>query len=217
MVIPDLPEDILHKIIQIVGEADACNLGSFIRACKVSNRLVFTEYVLRTCNVFWLFCKHDREGITSGGKARSFFEKCFLEDNPQALYLESLNLVIREGDFGGGIDLLEANAPDHAHSTLAAALLSVCVGEGDKASQLFQLFSKNHGSLLEDKARHIGDEVKRDIALFKPSFLGTYKEKFIFPDDEITKLPECAYPHLYVRGCNVCYMFQCAIKVCEML
>ncbi|CAA7035309.1 unnamed protein product [Microthlaspi erraticum] len=155
MEIPYLPDEILYTIFKAVGECDAKNLGSLLRAGKRALRLVYKEDLLRTCNIQSLYMEN-HEDILEGGKARCFFDKCLRSANPVANYVEALNRIIHLRDMDGGIELLESNGFNHPKSTLAAALCCACSGDDCSASKLFKVFISSHGHLHEEGAITIG-------------------------------------------------------------
>lgn len=218
MVNPELPDDILLRLVEMVAEDDYGHLGLFIRAGKRSHRLVFQSSVLRRCNLnpmIW----NDYRDLLVGGRGRIFWEKCLQHHNPQAVYVEALRIAIFEEELYPAIYLLQSIVPSHPQATLASAIFCVCLGETDQASQIFQEFIANHGLLHEANARIIGDTLKADIAWLDPPYGGSHAYSFLYPDDDFIEKLECVsgdcwYPGYY---CMMCYMYWCATSVCHML
>ncbi|CAA7025157.1 unnamed protein product [Microthlaspi erraticum] len=135
----------------------------------------------------------------------------------KSVYFEGLRLAIHSVDIKLGIEMLVRNDKGHGKSTLAAAFFAICSGDREQASVLFKSFSANHGGLVSEKARFLGNEVKWDIVMLNPPGLDTYMETFSYPDDDVVYLPECVDDHVFPHLCHLCYMYSCALEVCGML
>ncbi|KAG5410211.1 hypothetical protein IGI04_006530 [Brassica rapa subsp. trilocularis] len=140
--IPNLPDDILTQILEIIGADGSWRLGPFLRAGKRSYDLVHQPQILCNCSVFSM-CR-DPNDIFIGGRCRGFFEKCLNVGNIDAVYFESLCLASRHRDLEAAVALLEKNVPNDDESTLAYGVLNMCLGDLVKASEAFQQFIQHH-------------------------------------------------------------------------
>ncbi|KAF8052612.1 hypothetical protein N665_1537s0005 [Sinapis alba] len=90
MAMPDPPDDILTKILGIIGSESWWRLGPFLS---------------------------DPIDIFYGGRCRELFQKCLNAGNVDAVYFESLLLATRHGDLAAVVALLETNVPTNDQST----------------------------------------------------------------------------------------------------
>ncbi|CAA7021863.1 unnamed protein product [Microthlaspi erraticum] len=215
---PDLPDDILRRIIETVAADDYARLGGFIRAGKGTNEMVFSKKVLSTVNVFPMFWKNYRD-FEPRGRCRIFWEKSLAQLNLEVVYFERLRIAIHDGEVYGATYLLEAIIPSDPRATLAAAMLCVCLGETAQASQLFREFTSHYAPLHSEYARLIGDAVKEDIFWFNPPYGSSLEYSFLYPDDEFVQKPECVSEDCGYgeRYCNMCYIHWCSKLICGML
>ncbi|CAF1862630.1 unnamed protein product [Brassica napus] len=123
--IPNLPEEILCKIIEMVGADSFYYLGGILRVGKHGYALVHEPSVLRKCNVqpmvTFATCQ-----ICTGGQFREFFIKCVTAGNTNAIYYEGLYAALIVGP-EKCIRILQPNVPNHELSTLAVGIFSTCV------------------------------------------------------------------------------------------
>ncbi|CAA7040453.1 unnamed protein product [Microthlaspi erraticum] len=89
-------------------------------------------------------------------------------------------------------------------------------GEPKKASEIFQMFIKLSGVSLEDpEAQQYGDEIVRNIFRCEPHIYPRIEpESISYPDDDVMKLPSCAFEHVFQHECSKCYMYRLAFCLC---
>ncbi|CAN6920423.1 unnamed protein product [Brassica oleracea] len=193
--IPNLPEEILCKIIEMVGADSFYYLGGILRAGKRGYALVHEPSVLRKCNVqpmvTFATCQ-----ICTGGQFRVFFIKCVTAGNTNAIYYEGLYAAQIVGP-EKCIRILQPNVPNHDLSTLAVDIFNVCIGNDKEASKLFQQFEANHYDLRSDAIVGLGADLEWRLISFGAPYMNRYDASFKFPDDEVIKSPSCLYGHDY--------------------
>ncbi|CAN6841875.1 unnamed protein product [Brassica oleracea] len=193
--IPNLPEEILCKIIEMVGADSFYYLGGILRVGKHGYALVHEPSVLRKCNVqpmvTFATCQ-----ICTGGQFREFFIKCVTAGNTNAIYYEGLYAALIVGP-EKCIRILQPNVPNHELSTLAVGIFNVCIGNDKEASKLFQQFEANHYDLRSDAIVGLGADLEWRLISFGAPYMNRYGASFKFPDDEVIKSPSCLYGHDY--------------------
>nr|VDD31993.1 unnamed protein product [Brassica oleracea] len=193
--IPNLPEEILCKIIEMVGADSFYYLGGILRAGKRGYALVHEPSVLRKCNVqpmvTFATCQ-----ICTGGQFREFFIKCVTAGNTNAIYYEGLYAALIVGP-EKCIRILQPNVPNHDLSTLAVGIFNVCIGNDKEASKLFQQFEANHYDLRSDAIVGLGADLEWRLISFGAPYMNIYGASFKFLDDEVIKSPSCLYGYDY--------------------
>ncbi|CAN7065633.1 unnamed protein product [Brassica rapa subsp. trilocularis] len=191
----NLPEEILCKIIEMVGADSFYYLGGILRAGKRGYALVHEPSVLRKCNVqpmvTFATCQ-----ICTGGQFQEFFIRCVTAGNTNAIYYEGLYAALMVGP-EKCIRLLQPNVPNHDLSTLAVGIFNVCIGNDKEASKLFQQFAANHYDLRSDAIVGLGADLEWRLISFGAPYMNRYGASFKFPDDEVIKSPSCLYGHDY--------------------
>ncbi|KAL0772684.1 hypothetical protein Bca101_037835 [Brassica carinata] len=209
--IPNLPEEILCKIIEMVGADSFYYLGGILRAGKRGYALVHEPSVLRKCNVqpmvTFATCQ-----ICTGGQFREFFIKCVTAGNTNAIYYEGLYAALIVGP-EKCIRILQPNVPNHDLSTLAVGIFNVCIGNDKEASKLFQQFEANHYDLRSDAIVGLGADLEWRLISFGAPYMNRYGASFKFPDDEVIKSPSCLYGH----DCTVDFEVFVYLKYSSML
>nr|VDD09675.1 unnamed protein product [Brassica oleracea] len=192
--IPNLPEEILCKIIEMVGADSFYYLGGILRAGKRGYALVHEPSVLRKCNVqpmvTFATCQ-----ICTGGQFREFFIKCVTAGNTNAIYYEGVYAALIVGP-EKCIRILQPNVPNHDLSTLAMAF-STCVLAMTRKPKLFQQFEANHYDLRFGSIVGLGADLEWRLISFGMPYMNRYGASFKFPDDEVIKSPSCLYGHDY--------------------
>ncbi|CAN7110213.1 unnamed protein product [Brassica rapa subsp. narinosa] len=208
--ISNLPEEILCKIIEMVGADSFYYLGGILRAGKRGYALVHEPSVLRKCNVqpmvTFATCQ-----ICTGGQFREFFIKCVTAGNTNAIYYEGLYAALMVGP-EKCIRILQPNVPNHDLSTLAVGIFNVCIGNDKEASKLFQQFAANHYDLRSDAIVGLGADLEWRLISFGAPYMNRYGASFKFLDDEVIRSPSCLYGHDYTVDFEgslfrQCYMF----------
>ncbi|CAN6823618.1 unnamed protein product, partial [Brassica oleracea] len=193
--IPNILEEILCKIIEMVGADSFYYLGGILRAGKRGYALVHEPSVLRKCNVqpmvTFAACQ-----ICTGGQFREFFIKCVTAGNTNAIYYEGLYAALIVGP-EKCIRILQPNVSNHDLSTLAVGIFNVCIGNDKEASKLFQQFEANHYDLRSDAIVGLGADLEWQLISFGAPYMNRYGASFKFPDDEVIKSPSCLYDHDY--------------------
>ncbi|CAN7057943.1 unnamed protein product [Brassica oleracea var. botrytis] len=193
--IPNLPEEILCKIIEMVGADSFYYLGGILRAGKRGYALVHEPSVLRKCNVqpmvTFATCQ-----ICTGSQFREFFIKCVTAGNTNAIYYEGLYAALIVGP-EKCIRILQPNVPNHDLSTLAVGIFNVCIGNDKEASKLFPQFEANHYDLRSDAIVGLGADLEWRLISFGAPYMNRYGASFKFLDDEVIKSPSCLYGHDY--------------------
>ncbi|KAL0823876.1 hypothetical protein Bca101_047553 [Brassica carinata] len=215
--IPNLPEEILCKIIEMVGADSLYYLGGILRAGKRGYALVHEPSVLRKCNVqpmvTFTTCQ-----ICTGGQFREFFIKCVTAGNTNAIYYEGLYAAMIVGP-EKCIRILQPNVPNHDLSTLAVGIFNVCIGNDKEASKLFQQFEANHYDLRSDAIVGLGADLEWRLISFGAPYMNRYGASFKFPDDEVIKSPSCLYGHDYTvdfEGSYLKYSYTLSIRQCYL-
>ncbi|CAN6906953.1 unnamed protein product, partial [Brassica oleracea] len=109
--IPDLPDELLSKIIEHLREESAWYLGALMRTGKRGYELVHQPSILKRCKVT-LIVDETPSGIRKFGHFRNFFLKCVEVGNIEAIYYEALHLSTTLG-VEEAIKVLEPNVPTH--------------------------------------------------------------------------------------------------------
>ncbi|CAN6929996.1 unnamed protein product [Brassica oleracea var. botrytis] len=204
--IPNLPEEILCKIIEMVGADSFYYLGGILRAGKRGYALVHEPSVCQIC---------------TGGQFREFFIKCVTAGNTNAIYYEGLYAAQIVGP-EKCIRILQPNVPNHDLSTLAVDIFNVCIGNDKEASKLFQQFEANHYDLRSDAIVGLGADLEWRLISFGAPYMNRYGASFKFPDDEVIKSPSCLYGHdytvdfevfVYLKYSSMLYVFSRRPKV----
>ncbi|CAN7111265.1 unnamed protein product [Brassica rapa subsp. narinosa] len=216
--IPNLPEEILCKIIEMVGADSFYYLGGILRAGKRGYALVHEPSVLRKCNVqpmvTFATCQ-----ICTGGQFREFLIKCVTAGNTNAIYYEGLYAALMVGP-EKCIRILQPNVPNHDLSTLAVGIFNVCIGNDKEASKLFQQFAANHYDLRSDAIVGLGADLEWRLISFGAPYMNRYGASFKFPDDEVIKSPSCLYGHDYTVDFEVFvdlkYSYTLSIRQCYL-
>ncbi|KAL0787901.1 hypothetical protein Bca101_004147 [Brassica carinata] len=193
--ISNLPEEILCKIIEMVGADSFYYLGGILRAGKRGYALVHEPSVLRKCNVQSMVTFATCQ-ICTGGQFREFFIKCVIAGNTNAIYYEGLYAALIVGP-EKCIRILQPNVPNHDLSTLAVGIFNVCIGNDKEASKLFQQFEANHYDLRSDAIVGLEADLEWRLISFGTPYMNRYGASFKFPDDEVIKSPSCLYGHDY--------------------
>ncbi|WZZ77910.1 hypothetical protein YC2023_098482 [Brassica napus] len=217
--IPNLPEEILCKIIEMVGADSFYYLGGIFRAEKRGYALVHEPSVLRKCNVqpmvTFATCQ-----ICTGGQFREFFIKCVTAGNTNAIYYEGLYAILIVGP-EKCIRILQPNVPNHDLSNLAVVIFNVCIGNDKEASKLFQQFEANHYDLRSDAIVGLGADLEWRLISFGAPYMNRYGASFKFPDDEVIKSPSCLYGHDYTvdfeGSCKNCRLFWICCNISHIL
>ncbi|KAL0707172.1 hypothetical protein Bca4012_073598 [Brassica carinata] len=193
--ISNLPEEILCKIIEMVGADSFYYLGGILRAGKRGYALVHEPSVLRKCNVqpmvTFATCQ-----ICTSGQFQEFFIKCVTAGNTNAIYYEGLYAALIVGP-EKCITILQPNVPNHDLSTLAVGIFNVCIGNDKEAKNCFQRFEANHYDLRSDAIVGLGADLEWRLISFGAPYMNRYGASFKFPDDEVIKSPSCLYGHDY--------------------
>jgi len=111
---PDIPDDILAKIVKLVADDRWWLLGPILKAGRRGRDLVYRDDVLKDACIYSLcsdpsdlFTFRNREtGIVMQGRYRPFFERCLKAGNKIVIYYEGLRVVAEGCDLKGGIELL---------------------------------------------------------------------------------------------------------------
>ncbi|CAF2076115.1 unnamed protein product [Brassica napus] len=214
--IPNLPEEILCKIIEMVGADSFYYLGGILRAGKRGYALVHEPSVLRKCNVqpmvTFATCQ-----ICIGGQFREFFIKCVTAGNTNAIYYEGLYAALIVGP-EKCIRILQPNVLNHDLSTLAVGIFNVCIGNDKEASKLFQQFAANHYDLRSDAIVGLGADLEWRLISFGAPYMNRYGASFKFPYDEVIKSPSCLYGHDYTVDFEGSYLkYSLYLKYSSML
>nr|VDD38057.1 unnamed protein product [Brassica oleracea] len=211
--IPNLSEEIVCKIIEMVGADSFYYLGGILRTGKRGYALVHEPSVLRKCNVqpmvTFATCQ-----ICIGGQFREFFIKCVTAGNTNAIYDEGLYTALIVGP-EKCIRILQPNVPNHDLSTLAVGIF-VCIGNDKEASKLFEQFKANHYDLRSDAIVGLGADLEWRLISFGAPYMNIYGASFKFPDDEVIKSPSCLYWHDYVDFevfVNVIFFLTLSIRI----
>ncbi|CAN6907081.1 unnamed protein product [Brassica oleracea] len=172
-VLPNLPQEIVCKIIELVGEESFYNLGPFLRAGKLGYALAHEPSVLKKCDVSEMEDGFVTCQIRQGCQFRKFHLKCVSAGNRKAIYYEGLLTAPSIG--------LEETV----------AIFNVCLGNDKEASKVFQLFAAYHHDLRSDDTCEMGESIENQLKAFGAEDLNCnkYGESFKFPDDGVIKTP----------------------------
>ncbi|KAG2314304.1 hypothetical protein Bca52824_017426 [Brassica carinata] len=147
-VLPNLPDKIMCKIIELVGEDSFYYLGGFLRAGKRGYALAHEPSVLKMCDVTPMVSFATCQ-IGNGGQFREFLPKCVNAGNTNAIYYEGLHAATIIG-VEESIKISEPNVPMHRLSTLDVGIFNVCLGKDKEASKVIQQFAAYHADLRSD-------------------------------------------------------------------
>lgn len=230
MTTPNLPDELLAKIIGLVARKCWWYMRPILKAGKRGRDIVYRHDVLKGANIYSLCSDPDdihlagrnQKDVNAIGRHRCFFERCLEARNPTAFYYEGLRLATQEDDIDGAIKMLQRNVPEDADATLAAALLCICNGYVDMAAIYLQLFAKNHYPLDSDEVRDMGDELLSLLRKYEPPHNNTYRGSFEYPECRGINCPPCALDCYMKTGpfknvCNTCYLWWCARRISQML
>ncbi|CAN6801696.1 unnamed protein product, partial [Brassica oleracea] len=142
-VLPNLPDEIICKIIELVGEESFYYLGDFLQAGKRGYALVHEPSVLKMCDVNLMVSN-------IGGQLREFFLKYVNAANTRAIGYAGLLHAATIIGLEESIKNLEPNVPRHGLSTLVVVIFNVCICRDKEASQVFQLLAAHHADLRSD-------------------------------------------------------------------
>ncbi|KAL0886313.1 hypothetical protein Bca101_010296 [Brassica carinata] len=219
LVLPNIPDEIICKIIALARDESFWHVASFMRAEKRGYGLVHDPLVLKTCNISPMLNFVNIE-IGIYGKFRDFFLKCVNAGNINAVYLEGLHLASVLG-LANAIHALQQNIPTHRTSTISVGIFDVCHGNDIEASKVFQEFGANHKGFMSEAIFDMADELEWRLTVFGAPNLNTYGPTFKFPDDEVIKPPQCHYghdgTHDFEGSCKYCRLFWICCNVCHML
>ena len=154
-VLPNLPDEIICKIIALLGEETFYYLGDFLRSEKRGYALVHEPSVLKMCDIT-LMVHYVTSQICKGGQFQAFFLKCVNAGNPTAICYDGLHAATRIG-LGESIKILKPNVPTHG---LSCAIFNVCLGRDKEASQVFHLFAAQHADLHSESVLDMGESIK---------------------------------------------------------
>ncbi|CAN7047051.1 unnamed protein product, partial [Brassica oleracea var. botrytis] len=174
-VLPNLPQEIVCKIIELVGEESFYNLGPFLRAGKRGYALAHEPSVLKKFDVSEMEDGFVTCQIRQGCQFREIHLKCVSAGNRKAIYYEGLLTT-------PSIGLKET-----------VAIFNVCLGNDKEASKVFQLFAAYHHDLRSDDTCEMGESIENQLKAFGAEDLNCnkYGESFKFPDDGVIKTPRC--------------------------
>ncbi|CAG7884182.1 unnamed protein product [Brassica rapa] len=221
-VLPNLLQEIVCKIIELVGEESFYNLGRFLRAGKRGYALAHEPSVLKKCDVSEMEDGFVTCQIRQGCQFREFHLKCVSAGNRKAIYFEGL-LTAPSIGLEKSIKILEPNVLMHEFSTLAVAIFNVCLGNDKEASKVFQLFAAYHHDLRSDDTCEMGESIENQLKAFGAEDLNCnkYGESFKFPDDGVIKTPRCVYGHDYADNlegdCKNCRLFWICVNIANIL
>ncbi|CAN7030589.1 unnamed protein product, partial [Brassica rapa subsp. trilocularis] len=172
-VLPNLPQEIVCKIIELVGEESFYNIGPFLRAEKRGYALAHEPSVLKKCDVSEMEDGFVTCQIRQGCQFREFHLKCVSAGNRKAIYYEGL-----------------FTAPSIGFEE-TVAIFNVCLGNDKEASKVFQLFAAYHHDLRSDDTCEMGESIENQLKAFGAEDLNCnkYGEFFKFPDDGVIKTP----------------------------
>ncbi|CAN6846109.1 unnamed protein product [Brassica oleracea] len=220
--LPNLPDEIIIKILQLIGEQSFYYQGDFLRAGKRGYALVHEPSILNIYDVTEMvsFCSSQ---ISNRGRFRVFFRKCLNAGNTRAICYDGLQAATILG-LEESIKILEPNVPKHPLSTFAQAIFKVCLARDKEASQVFQLFAAHHADLRSEEVLDLGRSMQYLMPHFYAPWLNTYGETFLFPDDDVIMKTECLDGdncRIYYVGldrcCQNCKLYWICLTVCSML
>ncbi|KAF8080248.1 hypothetical protein N665_0962s0005 [Sinapis alba] len=190
MAMPDPPDDILTKILGIIGSESWWRLGPFLRSGKRAYALM--SRILSDC-------------LNAG--------------NVDAIYFESLLLATRHGELAVVVALLETNVPTDDQSTVAYGIFNVCLGEEVKESHAFQQFVHLHDKLESESVEQMCNGLEWQLSWFHPPHMDRYGSTFKYPNDEVIKILDCVNDHdpNFERFYKACNAFWTTRDVCRML
>ncbi|CAA7032690.1 unnamed protein product [Microthlaspi erraticum] len=207
--LPCLPDEIVSRVIQLVGIGSIKYLGPFIRAGRRTYDIVFSDDVLKHCNVLPAFTDEISQPY---GSLRNILLRCVRSGNENAIYFEGLSLFYFYNEYEEGIALLDRIASTFPAAAIASATFSVCLGHYREASAMYELFTRVTGFGLEDeRAQSFGRQLLHALWWVPPSWHNPNPPDFQYPG-----LPDCVYVgNMHWHTCNKCYMFQLARIVCN--
>ncbi|CAE5963912.1 unnamed protein product [Arabidopsis arenosa] len=220
MSLSDLPDDIFHIITKKLGDEDATYLGPLMLTNKRGRDIALSKEILQSANITPLTL--DPVDIYPGGVTRTFFTRCLDVENPKAIYYESLRLITREGDIHGSLALLNQLVPTYDHATLTYAMFQMCAGRGDIAGATFDQIFEDLGTRLwfDNYSPDLEDECEvliETLLSFDPPGEDTFGPIWEFAYSKKISIPDCAYWHGHDYYCEGCYIYNAALRICELL
>lgn len=228
--IPDIPDEILAKIVKLLADDRWWLLGPILKAGSRGRDVVYRKEVLKDASIYSLcqdpsdiYTYHCSEhDIEHEGRHRRFFERCLEAGNKTSIYYEGLRVVAEERDIKKGISLLSKNTPKEEDATLACGIFSICEGNEEMVVYYLKAYGEKHKPLGSEELRNCGEEFVRELSYYRRLNNNTYKETFSFPIDDYIPFPDCAIDCAIEYGllpnlCNNCYLWRLARKVCQML
>jgi len=227
---PDLPDDILAKIVKLVADDRWWLLGPILKAGTRGRNIVYRSDVLKDANIYSL-CTDPSDlysfrcqttGVQMKGRYRDFFERCLNSGNNTAIYYEGLMVVAEERDVKRGIALLHQNVPDDGLATFACGVLSICAGDEEMAVHYLEVFGGKHCKLGTEEVRRYGEELVHDLQPYRRHTSFPLRKTFVYPICKELPSPDCAMDCATVSGpyeilCNECYLWWLSRKVSQML
>lgn len=217
----DLPDEILAIIFKKLGDEDCLFLGPIIRTNTRGRNICLSEAILHTANVSPLCCTPSKI-YTADAVGRLFFSRCLEFDNVKAIYFEALRLVTREQDILPALYLLEQIAYIHGPAAIAFAMFQMCVGRGDKAGVVFDYIFENFAAPLTHEVfspqlYDLCEELITNLKTFEPPEENTFGAIWEFASSESVQYVKCDDWHGDEFCCEGCYIFNCAVRVTELL
>ena len=196
-----------------LGDDDAYYLAPVILTNKRGRDIALSRDIVKSANLT-AFCLEPPK-IYPGGVARSFFTR-------QALYYEALRLVTRERDIQGSLALLNELVPEDESATVAYAMFQMCAERGDLAGATFDMIFESLGDRLlfniysEDLEAECEGLIDTLLA-YEPANEDTFGPIWEFAYSKRINVPDCAYWHEGEHYCEGCYIFNAALRICEIL
>lgn len=220
MSLSDVPDDIFLIIVKKLGDEDFCYLGPIIRSNTRGRDIGLCREVLNSANISTL-C-NTPANIFPGGVGREFFTRCLVQQNVTATYFESLRLITREHDIHGSISLLQHLVPAYGHATLAYAMFQMCAGRGEIAGYVFDFIFDNFSGPLSTQiySPHLDEMCQRlidTLIKFDPPCEDTFGPTWEFASSDVLGIPTCLEVHDEDFYCEGCYIYNCALRISEML
>jgi len=220
MSLADLPDDIFQIIVKKFGDEDAYYLAPVILTNKQGRDIGLSKEVVQSANLTAL-CLEPKK-IFPGGVARTFFTRCLDVENHQAVYYEGLHLITRERDISGSLALLNQLVPTHESANVAYAMFQMCAGRGDLAGATFDMIFDELGDRLwfinySPDLEMECEGLIETLFSYEPPNEDTFGPIWEFAYFERICVPDCAYWHEEEFYCEGCYIFNAALRLCEIL
>ncbi|KAG7552172.1 hypothetical protein ISN45_Aa06g027770 [Arabidopsis thaliana x Arabidopsis arenosa] len=186
---PDIPDNLLAKIVKLVTDDRRWLLGPILKAGRRGRDLMYKDDVLKDACIY-TFCTDpndlysfhsQRTGLLMQGRYRPIFERCLKAGYKTVIYYEGLRVVAEGRDIKGSIELLAQLVREDGFATLACGVFSICDGNEGMVVHYLEEFGKVHAALGTEEIRRWGEELVRELRPYRRMSNNSYQKTFLYP------------------------------------